>query len=205
MCQAQTPARAPRSSAVSHQMMPHPFAIEWRSSFGDALPAGFLCRAALADRWLRIHSLPESKRYGETDAERAEILYRQNAVASYVLGDGADCQLVITRFGKARVWSSSEALPLNGGTPEHVLSAGDQDDELQFFALPVKWTAVTFDELILAVADDRTGPVLFANVQRDCIYAPYDGGADLFFRNSDTAARAHERFQAWLSAREDGL
>lgn len=186
-------------------LQPHPFASEWRSSFGDALPARFLCRAALADRWLRVHSLPDSKRYAETGAERAELLYRQNAVASYVLGDVANCQLLITRFGKTPVWSPSEALPLNGRTPMHVLSAGDEDDELQFFGLQVRWQPATFDELILAVADDRTGPVLFADIQHGCIYAPYDGGADLFFRTPGAATRAHEQFRAWLPARENGL
>jgi hypothetical protein len=181
-----------------------PFATEWRASFGDALPAGFLCRASLADRWLRVHSHPESKRYAETDAERAELLHRQNAAASYVLGDNADCQLLVTRFGDNQAWSF-EALPLSGRTPVHVLSAGDEGDELQFFGLPVKWHPAAFNDLLLAVADDRTGPVLFADIQRRRIYAPYDGGADLFFPSPEAAELAREHFRDWLSDRQDGL
>lgn len=189
---------------VIHQMQMLPFATDWRASFGDALPAGFLCREALADRWLRIHSLPESKRYAETEVERTELLDRQNAAANYVLGDDADCHLLITRFGENRAWSFEE-LPLNGRTPMHFLSAGDEDDEFQFFDLPVRWQKGAFNELLLAVADDRTGPVLFADVQRRRIYAPYDGGADLFFPSTEAAQLAREHFQDWLSAREDGL
>lgn len=181
-----------------------PFATEWRSSFGDVLPAGFLCRVALADRWLRVHSLPESKRYAETEAERAELLHRQNAAATYVLGEDADCQLVVTRFGENQAWSF-EALQVDGRTPVHVLSAGDEDDELQFFGLPVKWKTASFNELLLSVADDRTGPVLLADIQRRRIYAPYDGGADLFFASPKEAELARAHFQGWLSAREDGL
>lgn len=180
------------------------FATEWRASFGGALPAGFLCRTALADRWLRIHSLPESKRYADTEAERVELLRRQNAAASYVLGDDADCQLLVTRFGENRSWSFEE-LPLNGRTPVHILSARHDGDEFQFFGLPVTWRTAAFNDLILAVADDRTGPVLFADVQRRRIYSPYDGGADLFFPNPEVAELARDHFQEWLSTREDGL
>lgn len=186
-------------------MPPQPFPLAWHSSFGDSLPAGFLCRKPLADRWLRIHSLPESKRYAETDTERSELLHRQNAVATYVLGEGARCELLITRFGEKPEWSPSEELPLNGKVPEHVLSAGDDGDELQFFALPTVWKSNAFNELILAVADDRTGPVLFADIQRRCIYAPYDGGADLFFPTRSDADVARAKFQGWLSTRKDGL
>lgn len=180
----------------------------WHASFGDALPAGFLCRKPLADRWLRIHSLPEAKRYAETEAERAELLHRHNSVATDVLGNGAQCELLITRFGESSVWSPSEALLPNGEMPEHVLSVGDEGDEgdeLQFFALPVVWQSNAFNPLILAVADGRAGPVLFADVQRSRIYAPYDGGADLFFSTRQDADVARTRFHAWLSAREDGL
>lgn len=53
----------------------------WRARFGEVLPAGFLCREALSDRWLRIHSLPESKRYPADPSEMAELLSRHNRVA----------------------------------------------------------------------------------------------------------------------------
>lgn len=186
-------------------MLPLSFPLRWRSSFGDSLPAGFHCRASLSDRWLRVHSLPESKRYAETEAERSELLHRQNAVATYLLGDGAHCELLVTRFGEKSEWLPWEELPLNGKVPEHVMSAAADGDELQFFALPVVWQSNAFNDLILAIADDRTGPVLFADMQRSCIYAPYDGGADLFFRSQHDSDVARVKFQVWLSNREDGL
>jgi hypothetical protein len=184
--------------------MPHPFIHEWHSRFGSALPAGFHCRRVLADRWLRVHSLPGSKRYAETEAEHAELLRRQNTVATYTLGEDAGCVIVVTRFGNVTQWQSSDEIPL-GGTPEHVLSAQEDGDEYQFFALPVVWREGVFNELIVAVANDRTGPVLFANMQQGCIYAPYDGGADLFFPTAAAALTGRSRFKPWLSDRADGL
>ena len=195
----------PLKSNVSRRMTLLPAVEAWRSSFGAAFPAGFLCRASLPERWLRIHSLPESKRYPETDAEQSELLTRQNAAADYALGESANCILFITRFGDSKRWSSSDELPLSGLTPEHVLSCEEGEDHVQFFALNLVWRTGSFDELILAAAEDRTGPLMFANTVNRSAYAPYDGGADLFFPTSVAVGVARRRFSEWLSKREDGL
>jgi hypothetical protein len=184
--------------------MPHTLFDEFSRCFGAALPAGFLCRRVLLDRWVRIHSLPRSKRYAETETERVELLHRHNVAATYVLGEGAECIAFITRFGEVTDRSLSEVSV--AGTPaEHVLSVRYDDEDLHFFALRAVWRENCLDDLLAAVAEDRTGPVLFANTQRRCIYAPYDGGADLFFPSTDTAALARNRLHSWLSDREDGL
>lgn len=186
--------------------MPLPTPAEdWRASFGAALPAGFLCRIALPDRWLRIHSLPGSKRYPETDADRRELLSRQNSAGSYTLGEGSNCILFVTRFGEKKLWSASDNLPLNGLTPEHALSHEEDEDQTQFFALRLVWRSGAFDELILAAAEDRSGPLLFANTATRSAYAPYDGGADLFFPSPVIVGAAKQRFSSWLSERDDGL
>ncbi|HVL77317.1 MAG TPA: hypothetical protein VM406_14990 [Noviherbaspirillum sp.] len=112
--------------------------------------------------------------------------------------------MFITRFGEARDWKAAEELPLPA-PPEHVLSVEVDGEELQFFALPVVWREASLNELIVAVADDRTGPILIANPNRGSIYAPYDGGADLFLQLSEVAMSARVMFGPWLSGREDGL
>lgn len=173
----------------------------WRTHFGDALPTGSSCRRALPDRWLRIHSLPQSKRYPETTDEVRELLMRQNTVATDVLGEASDCVLFITRFGDE---PDCEDLPLVGQTPELVLSVAEDGDAISFFALPVTWRRGAFDDLILACARDRTGQILFADLAHGGACAPYDGGADLFFRSHEDALMARTRHRAWLSARPDG-
>lgn len=184
----------------------HTISEEWRSAFGSALPAGFLCREALPEYWLRIHSLPQSKRYPESDQEYAEMLGRQNAAAEFVLGSGSECIVFITRFGDAQTLSS-EDIQLHGHIPEHVLSYASEDgaDEYQFFALRVIWQHDKFNELIVSCANDQTGPILFANTTTRRIYAPYDGGADLFFPTTDNVAEARVRFADWLSLHPEGL
>ena len=180
-------------------------AQSWMHTFEGALPAGVLLRQRYSDRWLRIHSLPESKRYPDSPAEYEELLNRHNTVASYALGQGSQCVLFVARFGKNQVWSNENLSSLIGGIPTHAFASEDPDEPMQFFALQVTWRRTAFDSLIRAVADDQTGPILFANTAAQSIYAPYDGGADLFFPSLAAAGAAGVQFRSWLSAREDGL
>lgn len=55
-------------------------------------------REPYEDWWLRIHSLPQSRRYPETPPDWEELLARHNTVATELLGDGEPCVLVISRF-----------------------------------------------------------------------------------------------------------
>jgi len=158
----------------------------------------------MPDRWLRIHNLPQSQRYPETPEDAAELLRRNNAAATEVLGNEAHCALIFTRLGDDATvdWSG---YPLQGEVPELMLSvpAREDDDARRFFALRVRWQPQAFDELISARADDRIGPVLFANYEAGSIYAPYDGGADLFVAREKVGA-LRKRFQAWLSPEGHG-
>jgi hypothetical protein len=178
----------------------------WNSAFAPALPAGFLCRKSLHERWLRIHSLPESKRYPETPTDRKELLIRHNSVANYTLGQNSDCVLFITRFGESKEWSAAEYLPLGLSKPQHVMSFDDRGEQrMQFFALRAVWKSQAFDELILAAAEEKISPILFANLATANAYAPYDGGADLFFSSANAVGIARGHFLEWLSKRADGL
>lgn len=174
-----------------------------------------MCRKDMAARWIRIHSLPDSKRYPDTDAERNEILRRHNTVATEVLGESAACILFTTQFGESRQWEFYEKeagrykdgfnliTPLN---PAYVMTVSDDDDgPIQIFAARCYWHTGTFNNLILACADDLTGHILFANTEKGSAYAPYDGGADLFFGSPNSAPLARAMFSSWLSGTESGL
>ncbi len=178
---------------------------QWASSFGTALPAGFLLRASCPDVWLRIHSLPESKRYPECQTDHQEVLQRYNLAANQVLGEASQCMLFITRFGELSTWNEKDETPLGGKHPKLAFSHGVDDDAIHFFALPVCWRANKFNELLTATANDQTGPILFANLSRKTAFAPYDGGADLFFQSESERNLARTSWSSWLSKRPDGL
>ena len=166
----------------------------WQADFPDAPPVGHLVRHAHADRWLRIHSLPDSKRYPDTDADMGEILRRHTAVATDVLGNDA-CALVTGAYASASDgdWS----------VPMH--EADEAPFWLNLTVRSVSWRPGAHDALLRAVAHGDAGPVLFYAPALGQAYAPYDGGADLFFRKASTQQAHARRYAAWRSPLPSGL
>ena len=186
-------------------------AAAWTNAFGAVAPVGFACRERLRDRWLRIHSLPQSKRYPESASEYAELLRRHNEVATTTLGLTA-CTLFIGQIGSSRGVPDIASLPtLASGKWVGVAELSmpldqDVDDEwVRIAAAPVTWERGNFDDLIRAVAEEKVGHILFANLDLAQAYAPYDGGADLIFRSSADVDAMGKRWAGWLSSRRDGL
>jgi hypothetical protein len=66
----------------------------WASNYPRAAPLGYLVRQLYPERWFRIHSLPDSKRYPETEAELQLLLERQFTLIHDVFGDLTDAVLV---------------------------------------------------------------------------------------------------------------
>lgn len=58
----------------------------WEKMFPLSPPVSHILRVAYPERWFRIHSLPESKRYPEDDAEWTILLARQNCLVEDLLG-----------------------------------------------------------------------------------------------------------------------
>jgi len=189
----------------------------WQTRFGDLPPLGYILRQELQERWFRIHSLPESKRYPETAWEYEELLHRHNTVATELLGNGALCWLVaITYLFEADYYAVGELdLPGLGAQPLEVAYTFEnpadpciKNDERVLAACwvaEVTWAPGRFDELIRAVADDKMSQVLFVEKSRARIYAPYDGGADLILESTEQRDRFHTRYAAWLSKHPKGL
>ena len=79
-----------------------------------------------------------------------------------------------------------------------------EDDATSVFAGRVRWTPGTFDDLVLQVADDRIR-FMALNWDSGAVYAPYDGGADLFWPTVVERELAQQKFDPWRSVRADGL
>ncbi|MCA9708875.1 MAG: hypothetical protein KDK70_23725, partial [Myxococcales bacterium] len=79
----------------------------WSERFGQTSPLGYRLRAAFPERWLRIHSLPQSKRYPDSAAELDVLLHRHRTVAAAVLSPDTPCKLLTPRYEPAVVGSRS--------------------------------------------------------------------------------------------------
>ncbi len=195
---------------------------QWRSWYDKAPPLGHVLREQHPERWLRIHSLPESRRYPATPSDWTELLARHNTVATELLGDGAPCLLFAVRIafeGQPMPEPFQDELEaLTGLRPtvlgrasegwpgQAALEGHDYDvDNVWFTAAKVRWQRGAFDPLLRVIANDELHGVLFAAQETGHVYAPYDGGADLFFRDSGERDAARERYRAWLSSHPAGL
>jgi hypothetical protein len=194
--------------------LPADFFATWTEWFPGTPPVGFLLREAEPDRWLRIHSLPGSRRHPTSGRDHAELLRRHNAVATDLLGEGGACAVVLFDVCDPQ---RSSALGARAGLTESELARVGSlppalwDEDEGVFVEPVclfggstVWRAGGFDAFIAAVADDRVRG-LFVALETGAVYAPYDGGADLIFPTSWQRDLARDRYEGWLSSRHDGL
>lgn len=159
-------------------------------------------RAAFPEYWLRIHSLPESKRYPETDAERETVFDRHSRFGSALLGESAPCLVIQSRFkGFPR---SAELMPELVWTPIHRV-VEDEDDGWDSWAAHTTWDAAAFRTLLLAIADDQEAHIAFLSEETECVFIPYDGGADGFSFDTALLRRLSDEFAPWRSAHPLGL
>ena len=123
-----------------------------------------------------------------------EVIRRHNAVAADVLGHEG-CALITGEYSGAALGAWS-------------VSLRETDEEPYWLNLSVEcttWEAGAHDGLLRSVAEGTSGPVLFYSVRTGQAYAPYDGGADLFFRDGASRDAGSGRFASWCSLLESGL
>lgn len=177
----------------------------WHSHFGELAPIAHVLRPALPARWMRFHSLPESKRHVENRQDKAELLKRHNEAAVEILGEDVEAILFLfaflpqsddlaprfAKFAWARAFRFDAAPPL-------VYQPSQQDDRIVVCGCRVLWYAGAWDSMLRDVGDCRVNAVVMLNPRTGEIYAPYDGGADLFLRTPDRVAQLRRRWASWL-------
>jgi hypothetical protein len=166
----------------------------WGIHFPDSPPVGFMLRQKYPERWLRIHSLPESKRYAETEGEYEELLLRHNAVATETLGEGSRCYLIQGFWVEPDDEEDGWTVAIEG-----------RDQSVRFEIAETVWRTGEHDALIREVADWEMANVVFASRESGCVYAPYDGGTDLILQDSGQRDRMRQTYRAWLSMHPEGL
>jgi hypothetical protein len=133
-------------------------------------------------------------------------------VATAVIGERSPCFLIVQIFDDSPVVVCQALAGLEHiEMPEwenqrlaHLLVEDEDISTSRFIAFEVSWESETWDDLITEVANDRAGSILFFS-RAGNIYAPYDGGADLFCPDSATYIAHRRAFWSWMSTRPDGL
>lgn len=190
------------------QIGPTDFHVRWQECYPGTVPLGYRMRVSHAQRWLRIHSLPDGKRYAKSAAEETALLARQNRAADLVLGERATVALlgydytgrhILPTDHPLRGFLSPDARPLM-----RVASEYDDTPEISIFGALRTWRSGDLDELLLGVANDRLRLILLA-WDTGAAFIPYDGGVDLFFPSPDERERIRPALTDWLSRHPEGL
>jgi hypothetical protein len=159
-----------------------------------------------AERWVRFHSLPQSKRYAETEDEYGIILTRHHRVLAEL---GADDGLyVIAGYFEDAQGRISAARAHHGAVPWMTI----QPDERTYFVDPMTlYVSVTslersaLDPFLRAVADAEIAYAIIAPPDLRWLYHPYDGGADVIAPTAHDRDVLKDRHADWLSVHPSGL
>lgn len=126
----------------------------WSSTLGDVPPLGWVLRERFAPRWVRFHTLPDAKRYADTEQERAEVVHRQVCVAAAVLGDNRPAWFIVPSYEAG----GQQSMRLDEAPGLALTRVGDlvvDDDAHTFWAVLVPWEPQVFEPALRAIADDR--------------------------------------------------
>ena len=117
----------------------------WHARYRETPPVNFVFKHRLPGRWVRIHSLPRSKRYPETPAEWRTLLDRQNEVICHLIPEGRLVKIV---------FNGLDAGPGDELVKEFdLVDAGTVDYEAGSPPMPIHvgtlvWTPGTLDSLL---------------------------------------------------------
>ena len=184
----------------------------WQANYGLCPPD--LVYHEYPDRWVRFHSLPESKRYPDGEAEYQCVLGLHNAILSEISAPGEDLWLISTGHSStptpirdnealahfdpaAQFWRSIARHKLEGDE--------DNPNYEHLFVSRWPWEPGIFDWFIRLVANEEVTNAHIVNQSAQTLFHPYDGGADIILRTTSERDRLKQTFHDWLSPREDGL
>lgn len=188
--------------------------LYWKSNYGNCPMIGYLLRNAFPDRWFRIHSLPESRRYPRNKKDWKILLERHNQIITDILGKGANVLLITGSyyFNDNHDFINEEHVALKKYafteiTDVDLYKLNQQNyDEGQIFRplfTKVFWNANQYDAILKAVADDQIR-LFFLSIEKNVIIAPYDGGIDFIMKDTETRDFYKSKYKEWLFITEIG-
>jgi hypothetical protein len=185
----------------------------WALNFGDAEPVAHLLRDRFNARWVRFHSLPESKRYPDTEEEMRMVLSRHNVVLSRLAHHDDALALLGTGYSDVASPTCSELAIHKAiaeeapwrSVPMHEIEEDYEDPNYwHVFSASIPWFEGALDVAFRMVAVEAVANVMVLS-PRGWLYHPYDGGADVILPSTNERDRLAKEFSAWLSPHPLGL
>ena len=193
--------------------MLHTIRDYWSSQYPECEPIPYLLRDKYRGRWVRFHSLPESKRYAENEPEYHTILERHNQVLQSLALPNEMLTFISTGYSESETAVREPQLAELDPSAEHwhTIAKHEIDNDPEYpnfwysFAAQYQWTPRVFDSLLRLVADDIIANSMILSTKNHWVYHPYDGGADVILYTTTERDKIKAQFASWLSSRRDGL
>ena len=170
---------------------------------------------AANDLWVRFHSLPDSRRYAENEAEYAELLHRHNVVLNELrrtVGATTEAFMAVSTSWSMTSAPVAREPDLEVLVPDaafwlSILRERDGDDEywIHLHLNTIQWSVGVLNPLLGHVADDQTRDIIMSDRELHWLYHPYDGGADVIVRSQEERNVLREEQGDWLSTHKLGL
>jgi hypothetical protein len=188
------------------------FLERWQLISDGTIPIPHQFKHSLPERWFRIHSLPQSKRYADNEAEWEILLHRQNTLASKLFPLDATVYFVVCEYYpdenrvddfeslKSVALDPLVQIDLHAYSPEDYLP--EMFCELHFAQM--HWESGKYDLILRDIARDEL-TAFWVSFETGVIFAPYDGGVDVIMPTTPARAAMRAVFKDWLSPRADGM
>lgn len=193
-------------------MKPEEFKSFWQTQYPEAYPIGYELKWIYSNRWFRIHSLPDSKRYAESTREYQILLSRQNEIISDLIGEEIELIFLfglyagdltndnyhqIDGLGK---FNKVETLDLHKIRPEEY----EETFLYDIFIKTTKWKSNEYNSLLKLIADFEI-KMMFICPEKNRIINPYDGGVDIIMETEQLRDITKQKYYKWLSKHPEEL
>jgi len=179
------------------------FHKDWITFYSSRVPLAWTLRDEGLLPWLRFHSLPESKHWPTNAKEEKTIIERADVLGNAVLGHGCECWRV-------ECWRADDDDIQKGAVSAGFVAqvfSWEERTWIVFVSSEMWKPSETRAKRIIAIARDETWPhsIFWMSKETGQIFAPYDGGFDLFLTSEQQVEHLRAEHKDWLSPHPGGL
>jgi hypothetical protein len=170
----------------------------WKLTFKECPPINYLLKVYYKERWLRIHSLTDSKRYAATNAEWKILFHTQNSILEDAFEENETLYLFTGVYNNTEFLLPENNLNKNVALNTYDFTALEKIDlyamskdyceENTFFTphfVSILFKKNNYNELLKVIANDEIR-AFFLSTKTNTIVAPYDGGVDIIYKDTQT-------------------
>ncbi|MFJ4228482.1 hypothetical protein ACIPYV_13055 [Paenarthrobacter nicotinovorans] len=194
---------SPRAKELTHQ---------WESAWPGCEPSGSSLRDNRPGLWLRMHSLPQDKRYADDSEERCEVLHRHQTLLNDLLSISSSTRIRVIGqdYDISDIHSGWTKKHMPGSWPWRVHFDADLDDDVPGQGIPGTYFWVSpYDTVgqltgLLEQAAEDVAKFIVTDSSMTWVYAPYDGGVDIIAPTPEAREALETAHCEWLP-NETGL